>query len=126
MTLSEKALDVIPQGFPQLFPETLQILGIAGPHVFTLKVAGEDLLMILPTIDRVSGQVIEPTSGCVGQVNGEELDDEEVIVRPIREAIVLQPYSGIGLAIILNDVVGRMKMPREARITHIAPECFRS
>jgi hypothetical protein len=41
-----------------------------------MKVADEDLLEILPTTDRVSGQVIEPSSGCVGQVDGEELDDE--------------------------------------------------
>jgi hypothetical protein len=70
-----------------------------------MKVADEDLLEILPTTDRVSGQVIEPSSGYVVQVDGEELDDEEVIVHPTRpthEAVVLQPYAGIGLAIILD------------------------
>jgi hypothetical protein len=63
------------------------------PHVCALNVAGEDLLEIFPTIDRVSGQVNEPSSGCVGKVNGEELDDEKVIVHPARaacEAVLLQ------------------------------------
>jgi hypothetical protein len=71
---------------------TLQIRGIAGSHVCALKVAGKDLLEILATIDRVFGQVIEPSSGRIGQVNGEELDDEKVIVRPACfacEAVVL-------------------------------------
>jgi hypothetical protein len=98
-------------------------------HGCAIKVAGEDLLEILPTIDRVSRKVIEPSSGCVSQVNREELDDEEVIVRPTRlarEAVVLQPNIGICVAIILDDVVGHTEMPREARIMHVAPERFRS
>jgi hypothetical protein len=73
-----------------------------------LKFPSEDLLEILPTIDRVSGQVIEPSPGCVSQVNGEELDDEKVIIRPSYaacEVVVLQPNIGIGFAIVL-DVIG--------------------
>jgi hypothetical protein len=66
MTLLGEALDVIPQGFPLLLPVTLQIPGIARPNVCARKVASEDLLKILPTIDRVSGQVIETSSGDVG------------------------------------------------------------
>jgi hypothetical protein len=99
------------------------------PHVCALKVAGEDLLEILPTIDRVSRQVIVPSSGRLSHVDGEELDDEEVIVCPTcpaHEAVVLQPYAGIGLAIILDDVVGVTKTPREARIAYVAPELFGS
>jgi hypothetical protein len=110
-------------------PATLQISGIVGPHICALKVTGEDLLEILPTIDLVSGQLIEPNSKRVGQVDGEELDDEGVIIHPIRparEAVVLQEDDAIGLAIILDDVVGPTEMPREAYITHVAPECFRS
>jgi hypothetical protein len=125
VTLLGEALDVIPQGFPLLLLATLQIPGIAGPHVYSLKVFGE----ILPTIDCVSRKVIEPSSGRVGQVDGEELEDEEIIIcptRPAREAVVLQPDTRIGLAIILDNVVGRTEMPREARIAHVALKCFRS
>jgi hypothetical protein len=56
------------------------------------------------------------------------LDDEEVIVRPARlarEAVVLQPDAAVGLIVVLDDVVGRTKIPRESCITHIAPERFR-
>jgi hypothetical protein len=88
----------------------------------------QHLLEILPSIDRVSRQVIEPSSGHVGQVNGEELDDEEVIVHPTcpaREAMVLQSNAVIGFAIIPDDAIGHPKMLREAHVVHIAPKCFR-
>jgi hypothetical protein len=127
MTLSREAPDIILQGFPLLLPATLQIPRIVRPHICALKVTSEDLLKILPMIDQVSGQVIEPSSGRVGQVDGEELNDEEVITRPARPtcgAVVLQPDARIGLAIILDDVVGRLEMPKEARIVHVAPEHF--
>jgi hypothetical protein len=129
VTLLREAPDVISRRFLLLLSATLQIPRIAGSHVCALKVVGEDLLEIVPTIDRVSRQVIEPSSERVGQVDVEEMDDEEVIVHPThptREAVVLQPDIGIGLAVILDDVVGRTKTPREARIAYVAPECFRS
>jgi hypothetical protein len=69
-------LDVIPRGPNQLLLIDLQILGVAGPHICTLEIAGKDLLEILLAIDRVFGQVIEPSSRRVGQVDREELNDE--------------------------------------------------
>jgi hypothetical protein len=71
--------------------------------------------------------VIEPSSGHVSQVNKEELDDEKVIVRPTglgREAVVLQPNTGISFTVVLNDVVWHSKMLREACIVHVAPKCL--
>jgi hypothetical protein len=128
MTLLGEVPDVNPQGSSLLLPATLQIPGIVGPHVCALKFVGEDLLEILPIIDRVSGQVTEPSSRRVVQVDGEELDDEEVIIRPTnptREAVALQADAGICLAVILDNVVGRTETPREACIAHVAPERFR-
>jgi hypothetical protein len=72
--------------------------------------------------------VIEPSSGCVDQITGEELDDKKVVVRPTlptREAVVLQPNTGIDLAIVLDNIVGHPKTLREACIAHVAPERFR-
>jgi hypothetical protein len=66
MTLAGETLDVILQGFPLHLSATLQILGIARPHVCALEGAGEDVLEILQAIDRVSRQVIEPSSTRVG------------------------------------------------------------
>jgi hypothetical protein len=51
MALLGETLDVILQGFTLLLLATLQIPGVAGLHVCALKVVGEDLLEILPTID---------------------------------------------------------------------------
>jgi hypothetical protein len=73
--------------------------------------------------------VIEPRSRRVGRVDGEELDDGEVITcptRPAREAVVHQLDARVGLAIIFHDVVGHAETPREARIMYVAPERFRS
>jgi hypothetical protein len=60
MALLGETLNVIPQGFTLLLPATLQIPGVTRAHLCALKVAAEDLLEILPIIDRVSGQVIKP------------------------------------------------------------------
>jgi hypothetical protein len=51
MALLGETLDVILQGFTLLLLATLQITGVAHPHVRALKVTGEYLLEILPTID---------------------------------------------------------------------------
>jgi hypothetical protein len=73
--------------------------------------------------------VIEPISRRVRQVDGEELDDQEVIVHPACPAckvVVHQLGARIVLAITVHDVVGCTETPKEARIAHIAPEHFRS
>jgi hypothetical protein len=72
--------------------------------------------------------VVKPGSRRVGQVDGEELDDEKVIIcpaYPAREMVVFQPNARIGFAIILDDVVGHMKMLREANAVHVASKRFR-
>jgi hypothetical protein len=76
MAFLGETLDVIQQGFALLLSSTHQIPGISGSHVCALEVAGKDLPEILPAINQVSGQVIEPSSIYVSQVDGEELDNE--------------------------------------------------
>jgi hypothetical protein len=66
MALLGEPSNVILKGFALLLPATLQIQGVARPHVRALKVIGEDLLEILPAINRVSGQVVEPGPGRFG------------------------------------------------------------
>jgi hypothetical protein len=61
MTFLGETLDIILQGLTLFLPATLQIPGVAGPNVCALEIAGKDLLEILPAIDRVCGQVIEPS-----------------------------------------------------------------
>jgi hypothetical protein len=125
MPLPRKSSDVIPEGFDRLLPTALQIPRVVGLHVCALEVTGEDLLEILLAINHVSRQVVEPGPGHVGQVNGEELDDEEIIVRPTRpthEAVVLQPNTGICLNIVFDDVIWCPETFWETRVMHIIPE----
>jgi hypothetical protein len=64
---------------------------VVGLHVCALKVADEGLLEILLAINHVSRQVVQPDPSGVSQVNGKELDDEEVVIHPAHlahEAIV--------------------------------------
>jgi hypothetical protein len=73
-----------------------------------LEVASEDLLEIFPAIDRALVQVVKPGPSHIGYVNGKELDDEEVIIRPscpARKLVVLQSHARVSFAIILDDVV---------------------
>jgi hypothetical protein len=72
--------------------------------------------------------VIKPSSRCVDQVNGEELDDEKVIIHLAclaREAIVLQPNAGVVFVIVLYDFVGRLKTLRETRVVYVASKRLR-
>jgi hypothetical protein len=96
MALSREPPNVVSEGFTLLLPVTLQIPGVARPHIRALKVVGEDVLEILPAINQVSRQLVEPGPGHVGQVNGDKLDDEEVIILPTHpayKAVVLQPNA---------------------------------
>jgi hypothetical protein len=71
--------------------------------------------------------VIEPGPGQVSQVDGEELDDEDVIICPTHpacKAVVLKPNTGIGCTIIFNNIVRCPKTPREACVEHVALECL--
>jgi hypothetical protein len=70
----------------------LQVPGVARMHVHALEIGGEDLPEVLPAIDNISRQMVEPGPGRVSQVDGEELDDEKVIIGPAHlasKAVVL-------------------------------------
>jgi hypothetical protein len=82
MALVGKLQNVISQGLALLLSATLQIPGVARPYIRDLKVTGQSLPKILPAINRVPGQVVEPGPGRVNQVDRVKLDDEEVIIHP--------------------------------------------
>jgi hypothetical protein len=127
IALSRQPSNVILEGFTLLLLTTLQILGVARPHVRVLKVTDEDLLEILLGINQVSGQVVKTGPGRVNQVDGDKLDDEEVIIRhacPACKTVVLQPNVGVDFAIIHYDVIRRLKMFWEAHVMHVAPKHF--
>jgi hypothetical protein len=72
--------------------------------------------------------MIQPGTSQVGLVNGEELDDEKVIVYPAcpaREAVVLQPNTGVSFLIVLDDVVRCTEAPCEPHVLHGASKRLR-
>jgi hypothetical protein len=81
-------------------------------HVCALEIAGEDHLDVPRAVDNVSRQMTESGPGRVGQVNGEEIDDEKVVVGPAHlacKAVVLQPDAEVSLTVVLNDVARHSK-----------------
>jgi hypothetical protein len=108
IALLGESSDVILEEFAWILPATLQILAAARPHVCALEVVDEDLLEILPAINRLSRQVVKPGPSHVGQINGEELDNEEFIIlctHPACEAVVLQPNDEICLTVLFDDTI---------------------
>jgi hypothetical protein len=74
-------------------------------------------LEILPAINDVSWQMIQPGPGGISQVDWEELDDEGVIVhsaRLARKVVILQPDTGVGF----DNVAWRSKMLWEMSVAH--------
>ena len=66
-------------------------------------------------MDAVCGEMLEPCSGTFLKVEQQVLDDKEVIVHPaysIGEAKVFQPYGGVGVPKVLDDV-RRCVAPRQ-------------
>jgi hypothetical protein len=92
VALSWETPNLILKGLAWLLSAALQVLGVARTLVRALEVDSEDLPEILPAIDDVSWQMIQQGPGGVDQIDGEELDDEKVVVCPTclaRKAIVL-------------------------------------
>jgi small neutral amino acid transporter SnatA (MarC family) len=92
MAFLRKMSNVVLYGLPLFLSAALQIRGVFGLHICALEIAGKNLLEILLAIDRVSGQVIEPSSGRVSQIDGEKLNDKQVAICPARpsgEVVVL-------------------------------------
>ena len=76
-------------------------------HVCALKVLYEDVLEVCPRVDAIHEEMLEPCSGTFCEVEWQVLDDEEIIVHracSIGEAKVFQPYSGVGVHGVLDDV----------------------
>jgi hypothetical protein len=57
--------------------------------------------------------MIQSGPGGIGQVDGKELDDEEIIIcstHSTPKAVVLQPDAGVSFAVVLDDVARCLKM----------------
>ena len=73
-------------------------------------------------MDVVHGDMLEPCSGAFHEVEWQVLDDEEIIVCPAcstSEAEILQPYSGVGVPRVLDDVRRHAETHREQRLSDL-------
>jgi hypothetical protein len=69
-------------------------------HVCALEVVGEDFAKVVPGIDVVPQQVVQPDPSRFDQIDWKELDNEEIVVpspRPSREAVVSSHMLGFVL-----------------------------
>jgi hypothetical protein len=108
-------------------PVAFQVPGDTRAHVGALEVASEGLSEILPAIDDVSWLMIQPGPGRISQVDWDELDNEEVLIRSAhlaRKAVVLQLDSRVSLVIILDDIAWPSKMLWEMGFLHDASKCL--
>jgi hypothetical protein len=51
--------------------------------------------------------MIQPSPSQDNKIDGEDLDDEEVVIcpaHPTRKAVVPQPSVGVGFGVILDDI----------------------
>lgn len=98
-------MDVVTETFTLLLSAVPKLTGVARPGVGALEVADEGVLKLLPVVDPSSREVLEPRSCQVCEVQRDVLDDEEVVGRPsiaTGEAVVLEPYARVGLAVVLG------------------------
>jgi hypothetical protein len=71
--------------------------------------------------------VVKPGPSRVGQVNGEKLDDEEVVIRPAcpaHKVVVFQLNIRICVVVVFDDVIGCSEAFWETHVTHVALECL--
>jgi hypothetical protein len=69
--------------------------------------------------------MVQPGPSGFGQIDREELNDEQIIScpsRPTHEEIILQPDAGVGFAIIFGDVARCLKASQKTSIVHDASE----
>lgn len=99
--------DVLAESFPGLLHAVLEILGVARAQVSALEVSHEDALEVGQRVDAIRRKVFDPGSHILCQVEGQELNDEGIIVRPTHaahETEILQPYARVGVPRVFDDV----------------------
>jgi len=58
----------VSEGLIGLLPATPKVLGVPRAHVSALEVPDEDLDQVGPVVDHAVRKVLEPCSGCIGQM----------------------------------------------------------
>jgi hypothetical protein len=75
-------------------------------HVHALEIPHEGADQIVPVVDLAGRQVLEPRPRRVGEVQGNVTDDNLVgggSAQLACQAVVVEPYAGVRLPIVLVD-----------------------
>jgi hypothetical protein len=94
-------------------------------HVRALEVAHERADQIVPVVDLVGGQVLEPCPSRVAEVQGQVADDDLVAGGPAQlasQAVVVEPHAGVRLPVVLDDGRGLAEALGERRFADLPAE----
>jgi hypothetical protein len=95
-----------------------QISRVSRENVRALEVPHDGADQIIPVVDLAGRQVLKPRSHRVGEVQGEVTDDNLVGGGPAQltcQVVVVEPYSGVRLPIVLVNRRGLAEALGEAR-----------
>jgi hypothetical protein len=108
----------VPERLAGLLGACAQILGVSRAHVRALEVPHDGADQIIPVVDLAGRQVLEPRPRRVGEVQVEVTDDDLVGGGPAQLAcqeVVIEPYAGVRLPVVLVDRCGLAEALGEAR-----------
>ena len=88
----------------------LEVPGIIRADIRPLEISNENPLEVRPVTDAVVWEEFKPRLNMFPHVDGEILNDEEVIIHPsgsADELEIFEPNTGVCLPSVLGDVGGR-------------------
>ena len=111
-----EASHVVVQGFVGLLLTPSEIPGVPRAHVCALDVAHENLDQVVPVVDLVRGEVLEPCSRRVCEVQRKVADNYGVVSSAAQlasQAVVIEPEPEISFSRVLGEGGGLTKVWRE-------------
>jgi hypothetical protein len=94
-------------------------------HVRALEISHERADQVVPVVDLAGRQVLEPRTCRVGEVQGEVADDSLVAggsAQLTRQAVVVEPHTGVRLPVVLDDRRGLAEVLGEGRHADLPAE----
>jgi hypothetical protein len=116
VALLGEAANVLAESFTRFLPAVVKLPGVTWVHVRALEVVEEHATEVTPGVDAARWQVLDPNVHAVGEVEGEVLDDEKLILGSpcqAHHAIVLQPDARVSVPRVLGEVRRQSELRRE-------------
>jgi hypothetical protein len=125
ISLLGEPMDVTLKTLAALLGTSLEVLRAPKAFVGALEISDKSLPEVGPVVDGADWQMLEPGPRPLRKVNGEELDDEVVILdscHGVSKAIILQPNARIRRPIVLGNVCWCPYLCRELHLLYYASE----